>query len=79
MTAETKGRRKRRPLIALPDELKSVCCRLLVPDCAMVAGGFEWISCVDNLLIILPPLRSGRTRGTKPTASRRLSPGISTT
>ena len=24
-----------------------------------------------------PPLRSGRTRGTKPTASRRLSPGVS--
>ncbi len=39
MTDETQERRKRRSRIALPDGLKLVCRRLLVPVCAMVAGG----------------------------------------
>jgi len=39
MTDDTSERRKRRPRIALPDGVKEFCRRLLVPVCAMVAGG----------------------------------------
>ncbi|MCJ7600946.1 MAG: hypothetical protein MUO63_05505 [Desulfobulbaceae bacterium] len=39
MTDEPQERRKSRSRLALPDGVKSVCRRLLVPVCAMVAGG----------------------------------------